>query len=346
MAPETAQRTRDIEAIAGRMLGRTVTAADPATGGGNNRVYRIEAEDGPVALKFYPPQDEDPRDRLGQEFRALEFMAGHGVTCVPRPIAADHELGCGIYEWIDGTPVPAPEDADVGAMASLVELLDSLRTLPGAENLVPASAHCFSAAAVVRQLDERLARLQSLAKDGDDLGVFLNGAFGPQLPPLVTRAKDLYAGSGLDFEADIAADTRTLSPSDFGFHNALKRNGEIVFLDFEYFGWDDPIKMISDVLWHPGSALSPSLGDRFRRNAGRLFRDREGDAFGVRFEALHPLFGMIWCLILLNEFLPERWHRRVVAGNAGDAGQARASQLSAAGRLLQRISRKTDNRDD
>ena len=34
---------------------------------------------------------------------------------------------------------------------------------------------------------------------------------------------------------------RTLSPSDFGFHNALLRGGrEWVFLDFEYFGWDDP----------------------------------------------------------------------------------------------------------
>lgn len=32
---------------------------------------------------------------------------------------------------------------------------------------------------------------------------------------------------------------RTLSPADHGFQNTLVRNGQLVFLDFEYAGWDD-----------------------------------------------------------------------------------------------------------
>ena len=47
---------------------------------------------------------------------------------------------------------------------------------------------------------------------------------------------------------------RVLSPSDFGFHNALRRpDGTIVFVDFEYFGWDDPAKMMADAMLHPGN---------------------------------------------------------------------------------------------
>ena len=53
-------------------------------------------------------------------------------------------------------------------------------------------------------------------------------------------------------EAELPVEQRTLSPSDFGFHNALRRpDGRVVFLDLEYFGWDDPAKMISDFLLHP-----------------------------------------------------------------------------------------------
>ena len=66
MTPEAATPTDDLQAIAGRLLNQDILAAQPAAGGGNNRVYRVTAEGGPYALKFYPPQDEDRRDRLGQ----------------------------------------------------------------------------------------------------------------------------------------------------------------------------------------------------------------------------------------------------------------------------------------
>ena len=50
---------------------------------------------------------------------------------------------------------------------------------------------------------------------------------------------------------------QVLSPSDFGFHNAiLKESGDLVFLDFEYFGRDDPVKLMADFIWHPGMKLS------------------------------------------------------------------------------------------
>jgi hypothetical protein len=228
---------------------------------------------------------------------------------------------------------------DIEAMAALVSRLAALQSADGADDLASASAHCFSAAAVAGQLDDRLARLQGPSENEKDLIRFLENDFCPRVAPLVSHAKDIYASAGMDFTADLAPAHRTLSPSDFGFHNALKRpDGEIVFLDFEYFGWDDPVKMISDVLWHPGSNLTPTLGNAFRVQAGKVFEDREGDTFAIRLNALHPLFGMIWVLIILNEFLPERWRRRVAAGKATDAGQARAGQLAIAKNLLERIS--------
>ena len=40
---------------------------------------------------------------------------------------------------------------------------------------------------------------------------------------------------------------KCLSPSDFGFHNVIVEKDKILrFIDFEYAGWDDPAKMVSD----------------------------------------------------------------------------------------------------
>ena len=53
----------------------------------------------------------------------------------------------------------------------------------------------------------------------------------------------IFIGQGVSWEQELLEQYRTLSPSDFGFHNALRTPaGTMVFLDFEYFGWDDPAK--------------------------------------------------------------------------------------------------------
>jgi len=50
----------------------------------------------------------------------------------------------------------------------------------------------------------------------------------------------------------LPADETCLSPSDFGFHNALvDPSGALSFLDFEYAGRDDPAKPVSDFFCQP-----------------------------------------------------------------------------------------------
>ena len=45
---------------------------------------------------------------------------------------------------------------------------------------------------------------------------------------------------------------------------------------------------------------------------------------------------LLWCLILLNEFLPERWTRRAIAGDRDDREAAQATQLRKARDLFSR----------
>jgi hypothetical protein len=135
-------------------------------------------------------------------------------------------------------------------------------------------------------------------------------------------------------DAPLAPALRTLSPSDFGFHNAIRRvDGKLIFVDFEYFGWDDPAKTISDFLLHPAMALSPAQGEEFVALCLDAFND---DDLPARLRAFYPLFGLKWTAILLNEFLPGGWSRRLFSGV--DAAEERAylrGQLDKAERYLE-----------
>ena len=144
--------------------------------------------------------------------------------------------------------------------------------------------------------------------------------------------------AGLDFAAELPQEWRSLVPSDFGFHNSLRRrDGSLAFIDFEYFGWDDPVKLTADILLHPGRPLAGAAAPAL--SARGAAASMATTAFAARLAAYLPLFALRWVLILLNEFLPERWQRRVLAGATRDWAEAKA-RSSRARRLSRRVARQ------
>ena len=57
-----------------------------------------------------------------------------------------------------------------------------------------------------------------------------------------------------------------LSPSDFGFHNIIKKNNKLYFFDFEYAGMDDPVKLICDYICQPDYKLNKRQINFFYKN--------------------------------------------------------------------------------
>jgi hypothetical protein len=326
----------DVAPIAARLAGRPVRALEPVRAGGNNRLFAVACDDGTrFALKQYPRQASDPRDRLATEFGALQFMRRHGLTQVPAALASDAVSGFALYDWVDGRP-PVASDTAVDAAIAFAGMLRSLGGQDGASELPDASEACFSPATIVAQVDRRLAVLRSAAASQPALAAFLDGPYGAAAARAIGYARQLCLDHRLDFDVAIDPALRCLSPSDFGFHNALERpDGRIVFLDFEYFGWDDPVKLTGDFMLHPGMNLPDHLGRRFREGMMRLFGDEGG--FATRLQACLPLYALRWTMILLNEFLPDRWARRVMAGVEGEREQILARQLDKARAMIARI---------
>lgn len=320
----------EVRLIAEDLIGGPVKSVNLAVGGGNNRVFQLDHGGRYFALKFYPHQEDDPRDRLGTEWRALAFMTGAGIETVPRPLARDVERYCALYEWIEGAHVEEAAESDVIAMADFLEELQSLGERDGALEIGPASAACFSVDETVDQLRSRLERVQEVAVDFPELEMFLSNDLAPAVRGIVDLAWSRLAESGVSETRGC----RVLSPSDFGLHNTLKRpDGRLVFLDFEYFGWDSLEKTTADVMLHPGMEVPENLGRLFfERVKRRLATDDQ--AFEGRFRALYPLYALIWCLIMLNEFIPERWERRNLGHRRNDRVAVHARQLALARKRL------------
>ena len=150
----------DLLAAADAMTARNVRNIAPVGGGNNNRIFRVEAEDGGCyALKIYDNSSEDGFYRLDAEYRALSFIWSHGVRNVPRPLAVDPERVCALLGWIDGQPVSDPRASDVVAAVAFLAELRRLAVTGAAIVLPEAKEACLSGAEVVEQIEDRYERL-------------------------------------------------------------------------------------------------------------------------------------------------------------------------------------------
>ena len=333
----------EIAQVLAGLLGTSVTSAERIYGGRNNRLYQLTCGDSKrYVAKFYPRVGPNDRDRLTAEFTSLDFLWKHGLKCVPEPVLMDNTHGCAIYEHVDGQEIPSTSvnESEIDQAARCLISIKELCGAEGSADLPVAAEACFSVQEVLENIEMRLARLQELPAVGGyhpDLRDFLDREYAPALAEIREWSGSTLEDWGMSPQHELAQSERTLSPSDFGFHNALRRpNGEIVFLDFEYFGWDDPAKMISDFLLHPGMAFGDHLKHRFVTTILEGFQGYSNLA--GRLAVAYPLFGLKWCIIILNEFLPEKLSRREFAnGVTVDLGETHLNQLKKARALLDRV---------
>ena len=331
MQPDSNGLTQARE-VACALVGAPAEIERLLAGGRNSRIYHVRSGAREFALKQYPSRADDPRDRLSTEVGALTLMERYRIDVVPRVAAVDRERGFALLSWIDGASVTEISGADVEAAVRFLAAIHALRNTPWAKEQPAAAEACISGAEIERQIVTRLARLQDLSGEGG-LARFLDRGVRPALEREIAKAKAKMKAAGLDFAADLPQEWRSLVPSDFGFHNSLRRSdGSLAFVDFEYFGWDDPVKLSADIILHPGRPLAPAQSRHFRRLAEGLYG--ADPSFAARLGAYLPLFGLRWVLILLNEFVPERWQRRVVAGARQSWADAKVAQLALASEFL------------
>lgn len=321
-----------------RQDGRDRLDIAPFAASGNNRVFAVTAGERRYAVKVYFRHPADARDRLQSEYAFLTCAARAGIQCVPRPVACDPVNGIGVYEYIEGRKLDAPEidAARIDQAAQFILQLNQKSAHDAGRDLPDASEACFSINEHFAMVDGRIARLAGVGMT--DVPDREAGEF---VAALTARWQLVKAGIlrgaqavGMDPAATLAE--RCISPSDFGFHNALATgNRSICFIDFEYAGWDDPAKLAGDFFSHPAVPVGEAHFDRFVETA--MAYSRQPADLAARARMLFPVFQTKWCCIILNEFLPDSARRRRFADPGFDAVARKRGQLEKAVALFERI---------
>jgi aminoglycoside phosphotransferase (APT) family kinase protein len=316
-AEQLAPALLDAAAQALRAGAGTDLRATRIGGGGNNRVFRLEAGNESFVLKCYFQHPSDPRDRFRTERAFYEHLRAAGVASAPCFLAADETHRFTILELVAGSKL-SPEQVTMDAVQQAVNFVvdaNRQREGPSAAAIGRASEACFSLDEHLDVIARRVARLDQIA-DSDPLDREARAFAGNELQPawqrLRERILDQARRDAIAPAAQLSPSQTCLSPSDFGFHNALRRgDGRLAFFDFEYAGWDDPAKLACDFFCQPQVPVPLSFREAF---VGGL---REGlgldEAFERRARLLLPAYQVKWCCIMLNEFLPGDRQRRAFA---------------------------------
>jgi hypothetical protein len=327
--------------VARALVGGVVEVDPLVTGGRNSRIWRVRSGERTFALKQYPSRRDDLRDRLSTEVGALRLMERFNIESVPHVLGIDRERGYALISWIDGSEVTEVGNTDINAALVFLAAIHGLRAAPWAADQPPAAEACLCGGEIERQIKERLVQLRKTAPTDLELLDFIDNYVSARFATESGNARRQARAAGLAFDVELPQEWRSLVPSDFGFHNSLRRpDGSLAFLDFEYFGWDDPVKLTADILLHPGRPLKAPQRKRFRQAATQLYGGDPG--FANRLSAYLPLFGLRWVLILLNEFVPERWQRRVLAGEIGSWSDVKARQLAHARAFIASLADKLE----
>ena len=282
------------------VFGEGVESVTQVEGRANSKVVKVDKNKKQYAVKFYPDINYDFRKRLNTERIACEFLDSERLANTMKFVREKPDLNVGVYDWIDGSKVGEVLDNDVELALNFVERLYESRAYKKAVDLPNASECCLREVDIWAQLTKKREKLNAALAYSNELRNYLVDEYDP----LVLRVRDQLANlfPDRDSSAKISRSMQTLSPSDFGFHNAIRQSdGSLVWIDLEYFGWDDPVKLIADFIWHPGFTLSEKQALRWKVRSFQIFSNDQD--LESRFQQRFLLYGLRWCLIILNIFL-------------------------------------------
>lgn len=321
------------ELLAGEGISPSTIALEQCNVGGNNRVFVVRAGGRTFVAKWYFVHPGDDRDRLRAEYSFIGYAMRIGIRAVPRVISCNRDRHLAVYEFIEGRKLAAEEveQRHVEQAARFFEALNAPAARPLAAELPRASEASFSLAEHFDTVERRIDRLREIdgSAEIDRAAARFVEELGAGWSGLRARLEHEAADAGEDLQRPLEPGMRCISPSDFGFHNALERpSGELCFIDFEYAGWDDPAKTVGDFFSQPAVPVPIRFFDAFLAAVTRFAPDPQRLAWRARL--LLPAFQTKWCCIMLNDFLPVSQQRRRFANPGLDQAAAKARQLAKA----------------
>ena len=276
-------------------------------GGINNQVFQCGKADQQWVIKGYEHPKVGERDRMQAEVQFLRFAAEAAPGFTPSLIEVDQCGRCVVLEHIEGAGftegIPA-SDSDVADAVEFFRQLNIMPTIARKYVQMSAAEGFLSLKEHLQNVQERVKRmtcihipeeLQAQAKE-------ILEKLCIEVDLTETRTERLISGGVVSNSID--SDDCCVSPSDFGFHNAIKTKDGIRFIDFEFAGWDDPAKAVEDFILQPQVPVSRAISPLLEG----LPRKRRTD-IQQRVIAMKPILRLKWVCIIMSVMQPSRFEQ-------------------------------------
>lgn len=281
-------------------IGQLVKTITELPGGMNNKLYKLETEEGEeLLLKKYI---RDDRHRLDREFTSFSILHNLGFN-VPKPIQRNDDEYWGAYEFIHGQN-KKPEEITKTDISSLVDFLVELHQIHPVnikEKVRPAFFNTLRIGDYLKSIQKRYDQFLSEESEGISNPLVSQAARDMDWEGLIKNihqdAKSRFSSEFL--ERELPSDQWVISPVDFGIHNTIFRpDNQITVIDFEYSGWDDPVGILVEFINH--AANKGMLQERFDQFINEYWQKAQPDPeFEKRFEASKWLNGQEWIAIFI-----------------------------------------------
>jgi len=272
-------------------------------GGINSTVYLCRAKKRNYVLKGYK---ENSLNRFTAELSFLNFARKVAKNYVPDVYEYDDDLRCLVLEFIEGggfTEGQIPSLRDLEGAIDFFACLNSDRLSAQVDIQMPAREGFLS---LNEHLENVQQRLDAMTTEN------LPSGLKPSATELLLAIRELMIEVKETTEKKISteglknrltASDLVVSPSDFGFHNAIRSPKGIKFIDFEFAGWDDPAKAIVDFQLQPRIPIK-------RKNFVLLSALRKAEIMQIRRRCriLYPILLLKWTCIILAILNP-KWSK-------------------------------------
>jgi hypothetical protein len=261
----------------------------------NNSAFNAEIsyrlfEHKTIVLKKYRDATTK-QDRYCREISFLNHCRKLGIECVPRILAYDSKDYQFFMTLAPGETIKLPLVSDSLMYGNFILRIND-SSMDVSKFLIAKDAlNCGQD--LLDDIDRRLAVISEL-----DVSRTLSRK--------IDFLKSMHAyliGSSTVFQDYIIHNnlggSHILSPSDIGFHNALKSSAGLSFIDFEYSGLDSPIKMLMDFACQPKFSVSRELIDVFFKETYSL-HGLSADSIPSE---VWDLFRVKWGLIKMSSLL-------------------------------------------
>lgn len=281
----------------------SVKSISVLSGGANNQAFKIELNDSTLLFgKAYSPSEPQSPFKLTREREFAIHLKRHNINNVPKPLYVDKKNFISIFDFIDGKKISQlPPNFEPQVM----EFMNKLA-------LASKDYEQYATEAVNKLIDfhqlveKRLNLFKAITPPQK-----LENEFNQLIENISERTNTIYQTIKENEFWHQALDNYMLSPSDFGFHNALIADNAINFIDFEYAGLDSPWKIFSDFFSQPEIPI-PLTFSREWLNQKKFTALKEKPATLLK---VYELTLLKWCLIMLNEFKTDTRKRREFAWN-------------------------------